>query len=118
MPRFLVPLIVLAVTACEQDPATRCAGPQTRELRTVETLIADSRSALDRGYRMERAESGARVNFCLGGARSNVGLSYCTDPGAARRAVAIDTEAEKRKLASLEARRDTLMARIDACGRE
>lgn len=117
MSRLLIPLALLAVTACEQDPASRCAGPQMRELRTVEALIADSRTALDRGYRMERADSGAQVNFCLGGARSNVGLSYCTDPGATRRAVAIDTQAEQRKLASLEARRDVLKARIDACGR-
>jgi hypothetical protein len=105
------------MSGCEQDPASRCAGPQERELRKVETLIADSRATLDRGYRMERVESGARVNFCLGGARSNVGLSFCSDPGTVRRPVAIDTEAEQRKLASLEAQRDILMARIDACGR-
>jgi hypothetical protein len=118
MSRLLFPLALLVVTACEQDPVTRCAGPQIRELRTVEALIADSRAALDRGYRMERADSGAQVNFCLGGVRSHVGLSYCTDPGATHRPIAIDTEAEQRKLASLEARRDVLKARIDACGTE
>ena len=117
MSRLLFPLALLAISACEQDPASRCAGPQMREIRTVDALIADSRAALDRGYRMERVDSGARVNFCLGGARSNVGLSYCTDPGATRRPVAIDSEAERRKLQSLEARRDVLTARIDACGR-
>lgn len=117
MSRLLIPLALLALSACDQDPVTRCAGPQMRELRNVESLIAESRAALDRGYHIERVDSGARVNFCLGGARSNVGLSYCTDPGSTRRPVAIDTAAERRKLASFEAQRDVLMARIDACGR-
>ncbi|MCV2871830.1 hypothetical protein OEZ71_05930 [Defluviimonas sp. WL0050] len=120
-PRTAFVLMSLALTACETDPVTKCAGPEQRELRTVEELIAETRARIDRGYTMERQDSGANVNFCLGGRQSHVGVSFCTDPGTRSRAVAIDSAAEQRKLRSLEARRDALRARINAllasCGK-
>lgn len=111
----LLPLaFCLAVAGCETDPVRRCAGPELREVQTLDRLIAETRDRLNRGYVLERQDSGANVNFCLGGRRSHVGLSFCTDPGTRTRPVAIDTEAEERKLAALEARRAALQARIDA----
>ncbi len=115
MPPACRPLfLLLFAAACATTPAARCAGPETRELRTVEQLIAETRLRLDRGYALARQGSGARVNVCLGGFESNVGVSFCADPGARTRPVAIDTAAEERKLAALEARRQTLQARIAA----
>ncbi len=111
--RFLPLLFVLSLAACT-DPVARCAGPETRELRTVEKLIVETRERLDRGYVLERRDTGAALNLCVGSRRSNVGVSFCTDPGTRTQAVAIDTEAEKRKLASLTARREALLARINA----
>lgn len=115
MPPACRPLFLLfLLAACASTPAARCAGPETRELRTVERLIAETRLRLDRGYEFARQDSGARVNVCLGGYESNVGVSFCTDPGSRSRPVAIDTAAEERKLAALEARRQALQARIAA----
>jgi hypothetical protein len=113
-PRTALILFTLTLTACDGDRVANCAGPEQRELRTVEELIAETRARIERGYTMERQDSGANVNFCLGGRQSNVGVSFCTDPGTRSRAVAIDSAAEQRKLASLEARREALRARIAA----
>lgn len=112
--RLFAPALLFALTACDQSPAARCAGPETRELRTIEDLITETQSRIDRGYVMERQDSGANVNLCLGGVQSHVGVSFCTDPGTVRRPVAIDQEAERRKLDALIARRDALRARIAA----
>lgn len=107
-------LALAALGACA-GPSARCGGPETRELRTIDRLIAETRASLDRGYTLVREDTGANVNFCLGGHRSNVGLSFCTDPGTRTRPVALDTEAETRKLEALLARREALAARIAAC---
>ncbi|MCB2094064.1 MAG: hypothetical protein KDE11_06635 [Rhodobacteraceae bacterium] len=104
--------LLLALCGCT-DPAPRCTIPETRDLKTIDKLIAQSQTALERGYVMRQTE-GSGVNFCLGGRQSHVGLSFCTDPAGRREAVAIDSAAEKRKLASLEARRDALLATINA----
>ncbi len=109
----LAVVLITAISACA-EPTSRCAGPETRELRTIDRLIADTRANLDRGYILVREDTGATVNFCLGSHRSNVGLSFCTDPGTRTRPIAIDTAAETRKLEALLARRDVLTARISA----
>lgn len=106
-------LIAAALAGCVAS-GPRCARPDTRELRTVEKLIAETRAGIARGYRMEQDRSSASVNFCLGGASTNVGVAFCTDPSTRTRPVAIDLAAEQRKLKSLEARRDALQAAIDA----
>ena len=112
----LATLMLVVLSACA-DPAARCGGPETRELKTIDRLIAETRANLDRGYTLVREDTGASVNFCLGSHRSNVGLSFCTDPGTRTRPAALDTAAETRKLEALLARRDALTARIAACPR-
>lgn len=112
--RHLPLVLIVAAAACETDPARRCAGPELREAAMLDRLILDTRERLNRGYVMERQDSGANVNFCLGGRQSHVGVSFCTDPGSRSRAVAIDAASEQRKLEALEARRTALQARIDA----
>ncbi|OYX44523.1 MAG: hypothetical protein B7Z02_05335 [Rhodobacterales bacterium 32-67-9] len=115
--RPILPALALAALAACADPASRCGGPETRELKTIDKLIAETRANLDRGYTRVREDSGASVNFCLGSHNSNVGLSFCTDPGSRTRTAPLDTAAETRKLESLLARRDALTARIAACAR-
>lgn len=109
-------LALAALAACT-DPSARCGGPETRELRTIDRLITETRANLDRGYTLVREDTGTNVNFCLGSHRSNVGLSFCTDPGTRTRPVALDTAAETRKLETLLARREALAARVAACPR-
>ncbi len=85
----------------------------TKELRTVDGLIAESEANLARGYAIDRElERRPRLTFCAGGIRSNVGLSFCrdTDVYVRDRPVALDPEAERRKLALLRDRKARLEA--------
>lgn len=107
-------LLVLAALAACVESGPRCARPDTRELRTLDKLIVQTRADIARGYRMERDRSGASVNFCLGGGGSDVGVALCTDPSTRTRPVALDLASEQRKLQALEARRSALQASVDA----
>lgn len=104
----------LALAACAADPASRCAPAETRELRTIDRLIAETRADIERGYRIVRTDSDPAVNLCLGTARSRVGVSFCTDPGTQSRPEALDTAATTRTLDALLARRERLEAQIAA----
>lgn len=115
MPRIPALLTFAAVlAACATDPATRCAPAETRELKTIDGLIAQTRAEIERGYRTVEVPTGSAVNLCLGSARSHVGVSFCTDPGTRTRTEAIDTAAATRTLDALLARRERLEAQIAA----
>ncbi len=104
--------LALGLAACA-SPEERCVIAATKERRTVEALIAETEANLARGYAIDReAERRPRLTFCAGSARSNVGMSFCTreDIVYRDRPVAIDPEAERRKLALLRERK----ARLDA----
>lgn len=107
MVRRFAPLAFLLLAACA-DPATRCFRAEARELRTVESLIAETRGRIDRGY-AEGPRGNSSLNLCLGSFGRNVGLSYCTSASGRGRAVPVDTAAEERKLAALEARRSAIL---------
>jgi hypothetical protein len=104
--------LTAALAACASDPASRCAPDETRELQTVDRLIAETRSEIERGYRMVPDAANPSVNVCVGGAQSNLGISFCSDPGSGTRPAALDTEASTRTLDALLARRERLEARI------
>lgn len=119
--RALPPAIVLlAVLSGCVNSTGACPKADTRdeerELRTVDRLISDTRTGMARGYREETTSGygGGFVNFCLGGGGDNVGISVCGDPSRRKTAVPIDTAAEERKLAALEARRSGLISEINA----
>lgn len=115
MPRVPALLsLAFVLTACATDPAGRCAPTETRELKTIDGLIAQTRADIERGYRTVEVPTGAAVNFCLGSARSHMGVSFCTDPGTRTRTEAIDTAAATRTLDALLARRERLEAQIAA----
>jgi hypothetical protein len=106
---LVVCLGLLAVAACE-PAGSPCSAPAARELRTVDRLIAETRTTLARGYATEQTDTG--FDFCLGGGGSNVGVSFCGQPGG-RRTVAIDRAAEQRKLDALLKRRADLARQAD-----
>ncbi len=115
-PRRALPALFLAIAlaACAGDPARRCAPAETRELQTIDRLIAETRADIERGYRIVRTDSDPAVNLCLGSARSHVGVSFCTDPGTEHRPEALDTAAATHTLDALLARRERLEAQIAA----
>ncbi|PKP72539.1 MAG: hypothetical protein CVT84_18200 [Alphaproteobacteria bacterium HGW-Alphaproteobacteria-6] len=107
MVRRFAALALLLLAACA-DPATRCFQAEARELKTVEALIAETRGRIDRGYG-EGPRGNSALNLCLGSFGRNVGLSYCTSASGRGQAVPVDTAAEERKLAALEARRSAIL---------
>lgn len=116
MPRKLAELtLILCLAACAAPAPPGCDSGTARELRTLDRLIAETRRALDTGYREERVATTGGFNFCLGSARSHVGVSFCSDGTDRTRTVAIDPAAETRKLEGLRDRRATLLATHPAC---
>lgn len=107
-------VVTLLLAACASDPASRCAPAETRELRTIDRLIAETRADIARGYRSVRTGTNPSVNLCLGGYENNVGASFCANPGAQIRTEALDTAAATRTLEALLARRERLEAQIAA----
>lgn len=105
-------VLLLSLAACTQTSNPNCNQPETRELRTVDRLIADTTAVIQRGYRTEEVQGNASVNVCLGSGGANVGVSFCADPTRRSVPVAIDLAAEQRKLAGLEARRSALLDTI------
>jgi hypothetical protein len=116
MPGKLAQLtLVLGLAACAAPAPPGCDGEPARELRTLDRLIVETQRALDTGYREERVATTGGFNFCLGSARSHVGVSFCSDGTGRTRTVAIDPATETRKLQGLRDRRAALLATHPAC---
>jgi hypothetical protein len=103
--------VLLAHSGCS-TPQSRCAGVEIRELRTIDMLIARTRADMKRGYATRQSNDRTGINVCLGSSNTNVGVSFCTSPTPRDRPVALDMNAEQRKLAALEAKRRTLQMTI------
>ena len=106
-------LLCISLAACA-TPEERCVIDATRELRTVEGLIAETQANLQRGYAIDRtAERRPRLTFCSGSYRSHTGVSFCTTEDIVYRdePVAIDPDAERRKLGLLRGRKAELEQR-------
>lgn len=108
----VLPLIFLALAACA-TPQEACINRATRELRTLDDLIAEQRANLARGYALvERTEWRLDWRICDPGAPATDTTParpprWCWDevPVTVTDRVPIDPAAEQRKLAGLEARR-------------
>lgn len=120
-PSFLLPLLLLpALVACG-TPQEQCIGAATRDIRTLDRLIAEERATLARGYGYETREvmhhEWQRCDDWVPGTPPRM----CFEPvwDTVKRPVAIDPAAEQRKLDGLVARRGALMAQagpaIAAC---
>jgi hypothetical protein len=109
---FLLPILTL-LAACA-TPREACIGSATRELRTLDKLIAETKANLARGYAYETVEV-TRPEWVICGyypakPKQQPKPRYCFQDvtETARREVAIDPAAEKRKLAGLVERRSAL----------
>lgn len=112
-------LAVLILLAACGTPQEQCIAQNTRDLRTVEKLIAEAEANLKRGYGLEKDTiSFIRFEPCL-----VPGVATPENPNPPPRTsmcrerqeqtvtkpVAIDLEAEARKLAQLQAKRKELL---------
>jgi hypothetical protein len=96
----------VALTGCMTQSRTTCSSPAARDLKTIDKLIDETETTIDRGFVMTDTTA-SNVNFCLGSGGNNVGVSLCTD-GSGKKPVAIDRAAEQRKLDGLLTRRAAL----------
>lgn len=97
----------ILLTACA-TPRESCLRDATQEVRVMERLIAVTRGNLDRGFAIEeRQDVRTRRTFCTGQNEDGSTFRFrCeeTDTVTVEVPVAIDLNAEREKLASLEER--------------
>lgn len=110
-------LSALALAAC-QTPREDCISDASRQLRTVDSLIRETRGNLDRGYAIEEEQEVNVVrDYCAVRLEDGTeGRVRCdrTEVDEVRRPVAIDLRAERAKLESLLERRAQLVPERDA----
>jgi len=98
---------ILALTACA-TPRESCIAAANRDGRVVNALIAETRGNIARGFAVaERQEIRVKTTTCEAEGDDGVVLTFeCeeTDTVTVREPVAIDLNAERAKLASLEER--------------
>lgn len=124
--RFLPILTLIALTACG-TPQEQCIARETRELRTVERLIAEAEENLRRGYALEERTIWVQVwDYCdpprprppADGSPPPPPppprLCLQNEPQTVTRPVAIDPAEERRKLEGLIARRAELSRAAEA----
>lgn len=116
MTRHFLILLLLPLAACA-TPQQQCQRDATRDLRVLDELIAETQANVTRGYAIEE-EVVPRVGFttCFGNGfygTGHAGVSFCsgTSTSIRRTPVAIDVEAERRKLAGLEQSRTAAATR-------
>jgi len=102
---FMLPLAVL--TACA-TPREQCISQVTRDTRILSSLINETRANLARGYALEERQEVRTVRETCRG-RNEDGTTFTfrcdeTDTFTTTVPVAIDLNAERAKLASLEER--------------
>ncbi len=102
--RRLALLLLIPLAACAA-PREACQDRVSGEIRRLDRLIVETRRDLARGYRYEAEYRDGGFGLVLCSGRRDV--RFCTSSGDryVRRTVAVDPEAEQRKLDLLEARR-------------
>lgn len=119
----LPPLALLFALAACQTPREACVAEGSEELRTVESLIVETRGNLERGYAVETDQEVEVIrSTCTveldDGSSGRVPCDR-TDVDEVERPVAIDLNAERAKLDSLLESRGRLLAqqeaRLQAC---
>ncbi len=115
MPRvhaFVVCLPLALLSACA-TPQQQCINRSTKEIRTLDRLIADTRATLSRGYGYQtETRTDWEWNICdqFKDANGQLRSQMCWEPvdQTVQRPVAIDPQTEERKLQGLEQRRAAL----------
>lgn len=115
----MLPVVFLALAACG-TPQEQCIRSNTRDLRTVDRLIAETERNLDRGYALEtRTVWRNEMVPCYGPPRTPGGrpvARMCWDerPVDVTRPRAINLDAEADKLASLKKKRVSLARQAES----
>ncbi len=124
--RLLACLSLIALLAGCATPRETCIAERTRDIKVVDALIERDLATLERGYALDReTRVTPRLQLCNGlvsvGGRIALGTSTCFEPRAETRVVpeAVDLDAVRRRLESLERKRVELVARtragVEAC---
>lgn len=107
-----IPIAALLLLAACGSPMERCERSIVREEQRLDALIAETETNLRRGYGYETETRDVSVGFSYCNRSRNVGVCFDNrTPRTIRRAVAIDPEAEQRKLAGLKDRKLALQSR-------
>lgn len=124
MARVMMILILLTLAACATTEQ-RCVKKASYDLRTVDALIAETEASIARGftYATEPSPFNGGWGFCTGGGggRYGGGMLMCTNTAnqTVQVPVAVDVDEQKRKLASLKAKRAELQqstsSAVQAC---
>lgn len=116
--RFRYLPLLLAVSACA-SPYERCVQDATRDANTLSALVAETEANITRGYAIDQEiESRVSYEYCF---NSRGVWTLCRERDLVRRdvPVAIDLEAEERKLAGMREKLNQLKAqagpKIRAC---
>lgn len=107
-------LLLLLMGACTHYPDD-CDRRALQEVRKIDRLIETTRRDIARGYGYETVERGYSTGFVMCSGSHNIGLCTATGPRYVERPVAIDPEAEQRKLALLRERRAEIAPRVETC---
>jgi len=111
---LIAPLVLL--TACSEQDI--CISNATSQIRTINSLVAETRGNLSRGYALEkRQEIRERRYVCtINNGDGTVSNEICTDTEVTTTdvPVAIDLNAEQAKLNSLLERQTVEQRRADA----
>lgn len=101
-------IIPLVLTAACSSPQERCISGVTQEVRVLDQLIAETRGNLSRGFALDaQQEVRTRRSTCTGRNEDGTAFKFrCdkTDTITRNVPVAIDLNAEREKLTSLEQR--------------
>ncbi|WP_108263297.1 hypothetical protein [Mangrovicoccus ximenensis] len=104
-PSLFLGLLLLAACGTPQE---RCSSDLSREERRLDALISETRTNLARGYTYETEYRDVNFGMTLCNRGPHVGWCYDHRTRPVRRAVAIDPEAERRKLDALLLKRSQL----------
>lgn len=121
MSRLLLALPVILVGCSVFEPPTpreRCISHANRDLRVLNGLVNETRANVDRGYAIERYQEFDEVRVSCNELRDDgtVRETFCDEVEVRERTrpVAIDLNAERAKLRSLEQRLVRDQARANA----
>lgn len=116
MMRVALILSLILLAACE-TPQQQCTTSATRDLQVIDRLIVETNQNIQRGYAIrEEVVPRVGVNWCFGNYGYGSGISFCSGGSTSirRSPVAIDLDAERKKLAGLQEQRQIVAARAEA----
>lgn len=103
---------LLALAACA-TPQQQCIRTATKDLLVIDNLIAETAGNIERGYALTtRTQTSTYWQFC---ASPNRHVHWCAVPRTTTKQVpvAIDLSEERKKLASLKAKREELLLKAE-----